>query len=281
MLRVFQDATSSGVRMFVGGTNDTPQSEFSKYEVVTGLASTNGDFTTTTSVFNSNGAAAPAFWMEVDYETPVATVAIVGDSIMQGSNGDPGVSSAAYGAAFQALQRLSVSGKSCQLFNAGWSGSPSHGTTVLMQTVISGHLGQFMSYLASGCRPSIAALNPWSGNNTDRFSESQINSVKQTVGVFASICNQYGIKPVLVTPSPRNGITDAEESQRRIFVNYIKTYCSTNSVPLIDRDGVYTDYSLPVGGYKLAEWCLDGIHPTAAGHAVESVEWERVLNDLI
>lgn len=280
MLRVYCDASNNGARMHLGGTVAT--SDFSKYEARCGFGAAAGNFTTTSGVITEDGTSCPAFYLEVEYETPVASVAIVGDSIMQGANAGPSANSAAYGAAFQALKRIAATGKSVQLYNAGWSGASTNGGTGgQMPDNIVGYLGQFQSWISAGARPTIAAFCPWSVNNSSPYLASQLNSVRQSIGVFISLCENQKILPALVTPAPRNGITEAEETVRRQVVDYVKSYCTQTGTTLIDRDGVYTDYSVPTGGYKLPEWCVDGIHPTQSGHFAESFEWDSVLNTIV
>ena len=279
MLRVYQDAANIGSRMTFTGTGSL--FDFNAFEGRVGVAASAGDFVKTSVVFNDDGASAPLFWLEVDYETPIASVAIVGDSIMQGANSLPQTNSACYGAAFLALQRLTASGKPAQLFNAGWSGATTSGNGGQMNDILSGYLGQFNSFVANGARPTIAAFCPWSVNNLNPYSVSALQATQQCIGTFISICRKNLINPVLVTPAPRNGLTGAEETARRAVVEYIKNYCAQHGILLIDRDFVYTDYSSSTGGYKLPEWCLDNIHPTYAGHLAESSEWESKLNQVL
>jgi len=280
MLRVYSDSVENGSRMYLG--QGGPTSDFQKYEARCGYAQNVGNLTTTSSVFIEDSVSCPAFFLDVEYEEPVASIAIVGDSIMQGANADPGVGSAAYGAAFQALKSLAAEGKSVQLFNAGWAGaSTSNGSSGGFPDVIGGYLGQFMEWVNSGAKPTIAAFCPWSVNNSSAYQPAQLNSVKLAIGVFISLCEQYRIIPALVTPAPRNGITQAEETARRAVVQYIKDYCASYNIILIDRDAIYTDYSSATGGYKLPEWCIDNIHPNQLGHEVESLEWVSVLKNIL
>jgi hypothetical protein len=275
MLRVYQDGANIGSRMTFTGTGGV--FDFNKFNGRVGMSATNGDFVKTSATFNDNGSAAPLFWLEVDYESPVKTLAIVGDSIMQGANSAPQTNSACYGAAVIALQSLNSEGGNWQIFNGGWSGATTAGNGGQLADTLNGYLGQFQSYVQNGALPSIAACCPWSVNNLNPYSVSGNQYMRQSLGVFMAICKKYGIVPALVTPAPRNGLTESEEAARRAVCQYIKEYCATYSVTLIDRDSVYTNYNLTTGGYKLPEWCLDNIHPTEAGHIAESAKWYSAL----
>lgn len=227
MLRVYQDAANAGAKMNFTGTGSL--FDFEKFKGRVGLSATTGNFKNTTTTFNDNGLACPFFWLEVDYESPVKTLAIIGTG-----------------------------------------GQISDGT-------LNGYLGQFQSYVQNGALPTIAAFCPWSVNNLNPYSVSGNQYMRQSLGVFMSICKRNGIIPALVTPAPRNGLTEAEEGARRAVVQYIKDFCSANGVLLIDRDSVYTNYDVGTGGYKNPAWTSDGIHPTEAGFIQESVEWKSKL----
>jgi hypothetical protein len=279
MLRVFNTpAAGNSNLMATGATSPTTDP---KYKVRT-ATSGDGDFVTTTGTFNEGGNG-PAFWLDVEYEQPTASLFTVGDSIMAGANSGPSAtSSSAYGAAFIAVSQLQAEGKTISFANGGWSGASTHGTTsTQLNDVVAGYLGQFMSYVESGARPTIAALCPWSVNNTNPYTSAQESSVKQSIAVFVALCENNKITPSLVTPAPVNGLSEASEAFRRKYVQIIKDYCLYNNVLLIDRDAVYTNYSTPTGGYKLPEWCLDNVHPTELGHIAESVEWASALSRLL
>ncbi len=278
MLRVFQDGTAAvGNRMNVGGSSNTTDE---KYKVRTAIASTSGDFTLTSATFTENGFAS-GFWLEVDYETPTASLLTVGDSIMAGANSGPAATgSTAYGAAFIAVQQLQSEGYKIGFANGGLSGAAVHGSGTTLPDVVAGYLGNFLNYLEKGARPTIAAFCPWSVNNSGTYIADQAVSVAQSIGVFIAACEQFGVIPALVTPAPRNGLNSTDEGFRRQFVQQIKSYCLNNRCLLIDRDAVYTNYLVDTGGYKLPEWCLDNVHPTEAGHVAESVEWISALKKL-
>lgn len=279
MLRVFNVPASGNSNLMATGA--TAATSDPKYKVRTATTG-DGDFVTTTGTFTEGGNG-PAFWLEVEYEQPTVSLLTVGDSIMAGANSGPAAtSSSAYGAAFIAVSNLQGNGKSISFANGGWSGASTHGTSsTQLSDTLSGYLGQFSSYVDSGARPSIAAFCPWSVNNTNPYTSEQARSVSQSIGVFIATCERSKIKPALVTPAPVNGLTEANETARRGFVQQIKDYCSANNVLLIDRDAVYTNYESPTGGYKLPGWCLDNVHPTEAGHLAESVEWEAKLNQVL
>lgn len=281
MIRCYQDAASSGTQMTIG--NSTQMTDFAQYQVTCHYAQANGNFTTSATTMTANANCQP-FFLEVEYEVPVATVAIVGDSIMAGSNAGPAATgSNASGAAFKAIKRITEeTGKRVSLFNSGWSGaSTTGGSGSTIPSPVRGYYGQFLSYLASGARPTIAAFCPWSVNNALAYDAGQITAVTSISNQFVALCSEYGITPFLVTPAPRNGLTAAEEGVRRQCVQAIKSVAAASGVGLIDRDFVYTNYDSAAGGYKLTEWCLDNVHPTEAGHLVESVEWELKLNQVL
>ena len=281
MVRCYQDAASSGTQMTIGNT--TQMTDFTQYQVTCHYASANGNFTTSATTMTTNANCQP-FFLEVEYEVPVASVAIVGDSIMAGANAGPAATgSAASGAAFKAIKRISDStGKRVSLFNSAWSGaSTTGGSGSTIPSPVRGYYGQFLAYLSSGARPTIAAFCPWSVNNTLAYDAGQVTAVTSISNQFVSLCREYGIIPLLVTPAPRNGITVAEEGVRRQCVQAVKAAASSLGVSVIDRDSVYTNYSSASGGYTLPEWSTDNIHPTDSGHLVESYEWESKLLEIL
>lgn len=277
MIRLYQDAASSGTQMTIG--NAAQMTDFSQYQVTCFYAQANGDFTTSATTMTPNANVQP-FFLEVEYETNNCSIAIVGDSIMAGANAGPAATgSNASGAAFKAIKRIYEStGKRVSLFNSAWSGaSTTGGSGATIPNPVRGYYGQFLAYIASGARPNIAAFCPWSVNNTLAYDAGQVSAVTDISNRFVSLCIEYSITPFLVTPAPRNGITEAEESVRRQCVQAIKSVANSLGVLLIDRDAVYTNYASATGGYKLPEWCTDNVHPTELGHQVESAEWESKL----
>lgn len=281
MLRVYQN--SVGCKMQVGGSAAT--ADFARYECRIGHAASAGNFLSTSVVFNEGGFNGPAFVLDLEFETPTATVAFVGDSIMAGANADPApTGSSAFGAAFQAMKDLRASGYQIQSYNAGWSGASTIGLATSMPDLIQGYLGQFISHVNGGSKPSAAAFCPWSVNNTgatNAYSATAIDLAKQAASVFVSFCQQNDIIPMLVTPAPVNGISSTFESSRRQIVSNIKNFASITGVIVIDRDGVYTDYSKLEGGFKFTEWCVDGTHPTQVGHAAEKSAWIESLRFIL
>lgn len=281
MVRCYQDAVSSGTQMTIG--NSTAMTDFNQFQVTCHYAQTNGNFTTSTTTMTVNANMQP-FFLECEYEIPVATVAIIGDSVMAGANAGPALTgSAASGAAFKAIKRLTEEkGKRVSLFNSAWSGaSTTGGSGSTIPNPVRGYYGQFLSYLSSGARPTVAAFCPWSVNNTLAYDIGQVQAVENICNRFIQLCEEYGIRPLLVTPSPRNGITASEESIRRLCVQAIKNIALTHDVVLVDRDSIYTNYNSDTGGYKLAEWCTDNVHPTDIGHTVESNEWYNKLLEIL
>jgi hypothetical protein len=281
MIRLYQDAASSGTQMTIGNT--TQMTDFAAYQVTCFYAQANGDFTTSATTMTTNANVQP-FFLEIEYETNNCSVAIVGDSIMAGANAGPAATgSNASGAAFKAIKRIyENTSKRVSLFNSAWGGSSTTGGSgATIPTPVRGYYGQFLAYLSSGARPNIAAFCPWSVNNTLAYDAGQVSAVTTISNRFVTLCIEHGITPALVTPAPRNGITESEESVRRQCVQAIKAVASARGVLLIDRDSVFTNYDLPTGGYKLPEWCTDIVHPTEIGHSVESTEWENKLLTVI
>lgn len=277
MIRCYQDAASSGTQMTIGNT--TQMTDFALYQVTCHYAQANGNFITAATSMTANANCQP-FFLEVEYEIPVASVAIVGDSIMAGANAGPAATgSNASGAAFKALKIITEqTGKRVSLFNSAWGGSSTTGGSgATIPSPIRGYYGQFLAYLAAGARPTIAAFCPWSVNNTLAYDAGQVTAVTNISNQFIAVCAEYGITPYLVTPAPRNGITAGEENIRRQCVQAIKSVATASGVVIIDRDAVYTNYDSITGGYKLPEWCLDNVHPTDAGHLAESNEWQSKL----
>jgi hypothetical protein len=281
MIRCYQDASSSGTQMTIGNT--TAMTDFALYQVTCHYAQANGNFVTAATTMTTNANCQP-FFLEVDYEVPVASVAVIGDSVMAGANSGPAATgSAASGAPFKAIKRITEeTAKRVSLFNSGWAGaSTTGGSGATIPSPVRGYYGQFLAYISSGARPTAAAFCPWSVNNTLLYDAGQVTAVTSISNQFVALCAEYGITPYLVTPAPRNGITAAEESVRRQCVQAIKGVAAASGVVVIDRDAVYTNYDSPTGGYKFPEWCLDNVHPTDAGHLVESNEWQSKLLQIL
>lgn len=131
----------------------------------------------------------------------------------------------------------------------------------------------------SRVNPTFAACAPWSTNDADAYTAGVESRILCNAAKWVSACYANGCKPLIINCAPKNGATTAEETVRRTVVAKLLTWCTENNIPLIDRDAVYTNYTVDTGGYK-SGLNSDNLHPSATGYAAESVEWIRALTSI-
>jgi len=178
-----------------------------------------------------------------------------GDSITQGLDG----ARLHFGAA-----GIAARDRGYALHNAGLSGKTrdvylAYGTGIV-QTV----------------KPKFALLAPWSPNDADFVTVGVNEAVLKNAAQWITTCYSVGAIPILTTPTPKDGLTAPQETIRRSVVQSVKDLCASTGVRLIDRDSVYTNYTLSTGGFK-AGLSADGLHPNAAGYALEAALFNSVI----
>lgn len=182
---------------------------------------------------------------------------VCGDSTNQGQNAD--LLNYQMGAGRMAANALGI-----DLMSATYSGATSN------------------SYVPNGitfmgiARPKVAAICPWSPNDADAFTAGVETRIIAQVAQWVAACYTNGCVPVMVTPTPKNGITSGQETARRTVVTSIKTFCAAHGIPVIDRDAIYTDYTSATGGYKTG-LNSDTLHPNLAGYTAEYVLWLPII----
>lgn len=243
------------VGLRIGGVKDAaiPSQTVDTYMIQSGAH--NGDSVTNPAAFfrHSNDLGA---WVAVEFfegasDQNEKVLLACGDSITQGLD-TPRVH---YGAAHIAAQATGS-----VLYNAGLLGK---GRNVYLD---------FGLDRLSVVRPDYAFLAPWSPNDADAFTAGVAEAVLSNAAQWVSACHAVGAIPILATPTPKTGITAPQEAVRRGVVQYVKEFCATNNILMVDRDAIYTDYSSATGGFK-AGLGGDPLHPNLAGYTLESQLW--------
>lgn len=178
-----------------------------------------------------------------------------GDSITQGQD----AARTHFGAA-----HIASATKGYSLYNAGMAGRTRN------------------VYLAFGLerlpivKPKYAFLAPWSPNDADFVTAGVAEAVLGNAAQWVAGCHAVGAIPILATATPKNTLTAPQETVRRGVVQAVKDFCASGNIRLIDRDAVYTNYSLSTGGFN-AGLSADGLHPNAAGYAAEAQLWTALI----
>lgn len=225
-----------------------------------------GDCVTTPTNFTSatEWTMVPAVWFEFLTSAGQTVILAAGDSTMQGTDGGPmpNVGGAA---------RLLMESNPTQiaLCNGGWSSQTS-----------AAFYANGINRLAS-IKGTMAVYCPWSPNDTDKYTAAGVTRMQQAALQFIAACQGAGIVPALLTPCPINSINSTQEGFRRQIVDWVKVVCASNQAILIDRDAVYTDYTVDTGGYK-AGLNATSLHPNATGYALEaSTAWAPAVARLV
>ena len=213
-----------------------------------------GDCVTTPASFTAptEWTMAPAIWFEFLTAAGQVVLLAAGDSITQGADSSPIINVG--GAARLTMEANQATVALC---NQGWTSSTS------------------AAYYANGLlkltatRPSIAALCPWSPNDSDKYTQAGVDRCIRQAMQWVDACQRADAVPALVTPAPVNGLTAGEEGFRRQVVAAVKAICAGGSALLIDRDAVFTDYSSASGGFK-SGLNATTLHPNGTGYAQEA-----------
>jgi len=222
----------------------------------------NGDKVTSWSGWSTAVAAiGSAFGVELLTSTGVVSVAAFGDSTVVGVGGAKGN---AGGMALTGVARIN-SGSPIGYWNNGEGASVTQTYFKLFQNVI-----------ASSLLPRIAVYCPFSPNDTDKYTRAGTDRQIATMLMFIKECRNKNITPFLLTPCPENGITAPQETFRREVVNTTKSIAASLNVTVIDRDSVYTNYTVDTGGF-IAGTNADTKHPNPAGYALETALWLEAL----
>jgi hypothetical protein len=136
----------------------------------------------------------------------------------------------------------------------------------------------FQNIIASAARPRFAVYCPFSPNDSDKYTRAGTDRQIALFLMFINECRKENITPVLLTPCPENGITAPQETFRREIVNTTKNMATALKVAIIDRDAIYTNYSVTTGGFK-AGLNADTKHPNPAGYTLESALWIETFSN--
>lgn len=280
MARLYQDAASSGIRSSHANTAPT---DVDTYGYWAGLRSVAGDFCQVDGVFAANTSGPPVFF-EFEHTSAVKTIAVVGDSTIQGRDVNnlritPG--------SRLAVEQLQSEGHSVEFANFGWNGASTAGGTGTPPAAISGYWGKFLAYMAAVSRkPDIVVFQPCSVNNSNFTAAAGVTETTYWCGVFADWCAANGVTGLLATPLPVGTPTtpaysEAQETIRRSHVSTIKSTAATRGLGVVDRD-LLTDQGNVLGGFQQDAWAIaDGIHLATAGGLQEQPIWYAAIGALV
>lgn len=186
-----------------------------------------------------------------------------GDSITQGIGGLWPCGNAAR----LAVDALSNGGNRWAYLNQGFTGQGSDAYFTNGINMLAQH------------RATAASFTPWSPNDSDRFTLAGVQRGMALAARWVAQCQSAGVTPILVTPAPSNGLTEAQEAFRRQAVQLTKAMCAAGAAVLVDRDSIYTNYASNAGGY-LPGLGADSLHPSATGYALEAQAWIAAIQNL-
>ena len=261
MVRAFEPSAGNATGNRCGGHGITP-ADVDAYGCATVLSG-GGDKTFTnwaTFAILLNGLGS-AIAVELLSASNSLTLATFGDSTIAGQN------AAVIGASGAQLAATGYSSGSRPLVLWNQGESSMNSTT---------YLALAEKFFATGAQPNIAAMCPYSSNDTDKYTQAGINRIVGVALRFLNECRKAGAIPILLTPVPYTGTTSGEEAFRRQAVVAIKQLAVTYKCGLVDRDSIYTDYSTAAGGW-LPVVIGDGTHPSHAGYVAESALWTAAL----
>ena len=190
------------------------------------------------------------------------TVATFGDSTIAGQNNTVFNGS---GALLAAMDSLSSS-RPVFLWNQGESSMTSNVVLSLAEKTLA----------SGGINPQMAAMCPYSSNDTDKYTQAGVSRCLATALIFLDLCRKARCVPILVTPVPYSGLTEAQEGFRRDVCSGIRQIAAKNGSQVVDRDLLFTNYATSCGGW-VPGLVGDGTHPGAVGYAAEKALWQSAF----
>lgn len=120
--------------------------------------------------------------------------------------------------------------------------------------------------LITTLKPTYLVFAAWSPNDAAAGSHTQaiFDAGLARALDLIEYCRQNGVKPVIVTCMPWNGLTQAESDRRRALNATLRTL--SNVARIVDAAAVLED---PANPKNMVSWgdSGDGLHPNDAGHA--------------
>jgi len=244
------------------GGNGASAADLNAYGLAASYGSSDRTFATWGSYSQAGASLAPAISLELLSLSGAVSVASFGDSTISGQN------SAVYNASGLVLAAMRTLSDSMPIvaWNGGEASMNSTTFTTFSETAISSGI----------TLPNVAGLCPWSTNDSDKYTQAGVNRVAGNALRFLHACRTKNIYPLLVTPCPVNSISAAEEGFRRQVVSQLIHIAQQHNAGIVDRDAIYTDYSLTTGGF-LPAIGADGTHPGFAGYALEAGLWKQAI----
>lgn len=224
---------------------------------------TGSDSVTTPANFTSpiEWENAPAVYLEFFTGDAPKMLLVAGDSVTQGNDSSWGQN----GAGRIAVDAMNAQSVTWAYINQGFTSQTSEAFFSNGSNMITTH------------RPTIAAFSPWSANDSDKYTTAGVQRQMLLAARWVALCQQYNCIPVLITPSPVNGATVAEETVRRSAVTLIKAMCASGVAVLHDRDAIYTNYSTASGGFYPGLYATS-LHPNLVGYTKEAEAWQALLS---
>ena len=263
MIRVYFTATGNTVGLRTSGTTDLATDSLDRLGFQCGYYNGGNAVATPASfVRNSASLGCPVFVELFTSDNVTPTLLVAGDSIVCGQGGgDASTPTAHQNGTYKQYAKY-----------RGW---------IPMCGAISGSkspdfIQQAIDKYIEPVKPIYAICPPWSINDDDALVAGVEARILCNMARWMEKCDSNFTVPVFLTPAPKNGITQAQETVRRSVVQTVKNFCTTNNVLMIDRDSIWTDYTSATGGYKAGIY-TDDLHPNAAGYTLELALWKTVL----
>lgn len=210
-------------------------------------------------------AIGPTIGIEILTSKASLSIAAFGDSTFGGS--DSYVSGAS-GLTLAAIGKVTAD-RPVAWWNQGEAGMTSDAYMTLAE-----------KFFASGHRPNVVAICPWSPNDADKYTQAGVTRAATIASRFLHEARKINAEVIFATPTPVGGITETQEGFRRQVVALVKDFATKFGCNVVDRDALYTDYSTAAGGW-LPGMNFSTVHPTPAGYTAESALWTAVLDTLL
>lgn len=248
MVRSLYPAASPGTR---GSMNNPPN--FATNKVWQSYAA--GDVVASGGTFNGQNGVCPAVELVFYGPSNVRTIVFAGDSTFGGLD-DTEVPIGGW--TYRATKAINDASSGVKAVPILWGHASQQSSTYLKNLLAA------ITY----ARPHAAVFCPFSPNDSDKYTTA--GEQRQILGMyqFLAACDAAGTIPMLSTPIPVNGLTQAQEASRRLVAAKVREL--TQIVTVLDFDLQLNNYASVTGGFAVAADGSGTVHCTPQGHAKQA-----------
>ncbi len=266
LARVRFDATSGTSSRYTGFTNWSGGATAESFYRIIASEWINSDGVaslTTTPAGTQYGNFGLTVFFEFDYDVPVRSVYVAGDSLFASSNGSAALEFDGW--ASRAIYSKSTPSAPIVLSNGGLA------SRTTQDYVDNGLIVQ----INAGARPNDVVVLAGSGNDTSAFTEFGNNNARGAVMRALTACRAIGANVYLATTPPR-AYSGSQETFRQALNTWTRNLCATGAATLFDFDAVLSDGASPAR-LSAAFNSGDGIHPNQAGTIALAGEFTKLI----